>query len=99
MDALRTLRENYSTVVLVGVVLLVLACIFAFVEFSKVRAQDYTWRALCITCFIAGLITLVAIAFFAGYNRYCGGNSTSANRTLVEAGAPGFSSELELNGQ
>lgn len=98
MDVLRSLRENYATVLLVGVILLTLACVFAFVEFTKVKSSDYTWRALSVTCFIAGVITLLGIVLFAGYSRYC--NPLLGNRTVVEAGT-GYNntSELELNPQ
>uniref|UniRef100_A0AAU7E0Z6 IMV membrane protein n=1 Tax=Rousettus bat poxvirus TaxID=3141933 RepID=A0AAU7E0Z6_9POXV len=103
MDVLRSLKENYATVLLVGVILLTLACVFAFVEFTKVKSQDYTWRALSVTCFIAGIITLLGIMLFAGYSRYCNNASLLGNRTIVEGGGGGAgfgnTSELELNPQ
>ncbi|AAC55246.1 MC118L [Molluscum contagiosum virus subtype 1] len=94
MDVLRTVKNNYSSVVFAGIALLVLACIFAFVEFSKVTTSDYTWRALCIVCFITGMVSLLGIVLFAGYGRYC-----AAPAKNVTEGARFNSSEIELNGQ
>ncbi|QGN68113.1 phosphorylated IMV membrane protein [Equine molluscum contagiosum-like virus] len=95
MDMLRTLRAHYWSIVCCGIALLVLACIFACVEFSKNKVSpDYTWRALCIVCFVTGSLALLGVVLFVGYGKYC----LSAQKSVGE-GARFNSSELEVNAQ
>ncbi|QHG62663.1 IMv membrane protein [Cetacean poxvirus 1] len=90
MDALSIVKKNYLNILLGGVFALCIACIFAFIDFSKTKAVDYVWRGLSITCFIIGLTIVMGLLTSSGYGRYCKQQSGDGNYN---------SSDIEVNPQ
>ncbi|ATI21215.1 essential IMV membrane protein [Eastern grey kangaroopox virus] len=95
MDIIRSVKNNYSNLVVLGIVLLILSCVFAFVDFSKtVRPHDLVWRNLCILAFALSILVILGILLFSGYGRFC-----APSAKIISDDGRFRSSELELNGQ
>ncbi len=90
MDVVSLVKNYYSGFLIGGIVLLALANIFAFVDFTRTKPTDYTWRALSIVTFIVGIILVTGLLLFVGYGSYCSRNIDSVRFN---------SSDIELNAQ
>ncbi|CCD83285.1 IMV membrane protein [Squirrelpox virus] len=93
MELVRAIRTYYSGLLIAGIALLVAACVFAYVDFSRSKAVEYTWRALSIACFVGACVVMVGLILFVGYGRYCAG---SAHESLMR-GSRFNSTDIELN--
>ncbi|ARF02794.1 SWPV1-225 [Shearwaterpox virus] len=72
MDPFGFIKNRPSYVVVLGIILLIVACIFAYIELNKTgKAVDIPLRAVSIVSFILGMILLLGIVFFTGYNKFC----------------------------
>ncbi|AWU47148.1 Essential IMV membrane protein [Sea otter poxvirus] len=92
MDIIQTIRTYYSGTLFAGVALLGLASVFAFIEFSKTKTDNYLWRALSITSFVLACVVLVGLTMFVGYGRLC-----SSPVGVVQGGHMRNVSDIELN--
>nr|WGO62730.1 IMV membrane protein [Wadden Sea poxvirus] len=94
MDMMNTIGSYFTGILISGIVLISVACIFAFVDFSKNKqATNYTWRALCVISFILGIIITVGILIYSTYGRYC------IPGKIVLDSARYNRSDIELNSQ
>lgn len=72
MDPLGFFKTKSQYLVVCGIVLLVIACICAYIELSKQgKPVDATLRSISILSFIVGVILLLGVVLFSGYNRFC----------------------------
>lgn len=90
MDPVGFFKTRPQYMVVFGIVLLVIACICAYVELNKSgRPANATWIAISIISFVSGIILLLGTVLFSGYTKYC-------RTTVVEDNKYTPSSGLEL---
>ncbi|UOX38865.1 virion envelope protein [Finch poxvirus] len=76
MDPIGFLKNKPSYVVALGIVLLIVACILAYVELYKSEKPiDTPLRVISIISFIVAMILILGIVFFKGYSMFCGGST------------------------
>ncbi|QGM48886.1 MPPV-262 putative IMV membrane protein [Magpiepox virus 2] len=77
MDPIGFFKNRPSYVVALGIVLLIVACIIAYIELYKSeKPADTTLRVISSISFIVAMILILGIVFFKGYSMFCGGNTT-----------------------
>ncbi|UWX11420.1 CRPV-311 [Crowpox virus] len=77
MDPLGFFKNRPSYVVALGIVLLIVACIIAYIELHKSgKPVDTPLRVISIISFIVALVLILGIVFFKGYSMFCGGSTT-----------------------
>ncbi|AYP74117.1 virion envelope protein [Fowlpox virus] len=75
MDPLGFFKSKPSYIVVLGIVLLIIACICAYIELSKTgKVTDVPLRAISIISFVLAIMLLLGIILFSGYNRFCRGS-------------------------
>ncbi|AID46685.1 virion envelope protein [Pigeonpox virus] len=87
MDPLSFFRNRPSYVVVFGIILLIVACICAYIELSKSgKPADSALRSISIISFILAILLLLGILLFSGYNRFCTNNVIDESRYATSPG-------------